>query len=219
MAVREIAIFGLGRFGMSLAEMFSERGGHVIAIDNDQKKVDEIADKVAYAIKADAINVETIREMGVSNVDAAIVAMSGSFEASIMAVIACKEMGIPTVIAKPMDKLQADILLKVGADRIIFPEVEMGKRLAMSLMYGSFIDVVSLSDEIDIVEVKVPQKWIGKTLIELNLRARYGFNVIAVKSDGKISIDFKADEPLRGNWELMILGEEKILKRVFKKEK
>lgn len=218
MAVKEIAVIGLGRMGSSLAETFSDKGGHVIAIDIDQKNVDEIADKVAYAIRADITDVDTMKRLGISNVDAAVIAMSENFEASIVAIIVCKEMGIPYVIAKAQNKLQGDILKKVGADKIIYPEIEMGSRLAMSLLYGNFVDVVALSDEISIIEAMVPKRWVGKTLLELDIRKKYGFNVIAIKQDGSMSIDIKADVPLKENQEIVVLGKDVNLNKVFKRE-
>lgn len=218
MAVKEIAVLGLGRMGRSLAETFSDRGGHVIAIDIDQKNVDAISDKVAYAIRADVTDVETVKQLGISNVDAAVVAMSENFEASIVGIIVCKELGIPYVIAKAQNKLQADILKKVGADKIIFPEIEMGSRVAMSLLYGNFIDAVALSDKISIVETTVPQKWVGKTLIELDIRKKYGFNMIAIKENGNLSIDVKADQPLKATQEIVILGNDNKLTKILKQE-
>lgn len=218
MAVKEIAVLGLGRMGRSIAETFSARGGHVIAIDNDQKNVDEISDKVAYAIRADITDVETIKQLGISNVDAVVITMSQNFEASIVAIIVCKELGIPYIIAKAQNKLQGNILKKVGADKIIYPEIEMGSRLAMSLLYGNFVDMVTLSDDISIVDVTVPKKWVGKTLMELDIRKKYGFNVIAIKENEAISIDVKADVPLKASQELVVLGKDNKLTKVFKQE-
>lgn len=216
MAVREIAVLGLGRMGRSVAESFSAIGGHVIAIDIDQKKIDDISDKVAYAIRADVTDSDTIKQLGLSNVDAAVIAMSKNFEASIIAIIVCKEMGIPYVIIKAQNKLQGDILAKVGADKVIYPEVEMGERLAMSLLYGNFVDVFSLSEKVSIVETAIPKRWIGKTLIELDVRKKYGFNIIALKDEDKISIDVPADVPLKDNLELIVLGNVDELTKVFK---
>lgn len=216
MAIREIAVIGLGRMGRSIAETFSDKGGNVIAIDIDQKIVDDISDKVAYAIRADVTDTETMKLLGISNVDAAVVSMGGHLEASITAIIVCKEMGIPYVIAKAQNRLQGEILKKIGADKVMYPEVEMGKRLALSLLQGSFVDAVTLSDKISIIETRVPKKWIGKTLLELNIRNRYGFNVIAIQENEKLSIDVKADEPLKASWEIVVLGSNKQLNRVFK---
>lgn len=218
MAIKEIVVIGLGRMGRSVAETFSDRGGHVIAIDIEQKNVDDISDRVAYAIRADVTDTETIKQLGISNVDAAVVSMGGNFEASIIAIILCKEMGIPYVIAKALNKLQGHILEKVGADKVLYPEVEMGQRLAMNLLYGNFVDVVTLSDKISIIETAVPKKWVGKTLIELDIRKKYGFNIVGIKQQGTLSIDVKADEPLKESSELVVLGNDKQLTRVFKQE-
>lgn len=218
MVSREIAVLGLGRFGKGVAETFSHIGGNVIAIDIDQKKVDDIADKVAYAVRADVTDIDTVERLGLSNVDTVIIAMSKSFEASIIAIILCKELGVPYIVAKAQNKLQGNILEKVGADKVVYPEVEMGEKLAMTLLYGNFIDVFSLSDKVSIVETTLPKKWYGKTLVELDVRRRYGFNVIAVKENDRISIDVPVDEPLREGIELIVLGNVDELTKVFKQE-
>jgi len=215
MAVREIAVIGLGRMGRSIAEEFSAKGGQVIAVDRDERLVEEISDKVELAIRVDATNADSLKGIGLSNVDAAVVSMSDSLEASIVAVMVCKEMGVPFIVAKAKDRLQADILKQVGAHKIILPEVEIGISVAMSLLYGDYVDVVSVTDGISILEITTPQKWIGKTLIDLDLRKKYGFNVIGTKIDGKMSIDVVIDEPLTENEILVILGKDQQLAKVF----
>ncbi|MBE5957405.1 MAG: TrkA family potassium uptake protein [Lachnospiraceae bacterium] len=218
--IKEIVIFGLGRLGNALAEDFSSRGGQVVAIDNDQKKVDEIADKVAYALRADVMDTDSIKGISfIKNVDAAIIAMSGNFEATIMAVILCKELGINKIIAKAQNEIQANVLEKMGADRVIFPEEEVGKRLSLGLLYGNFIDIMTLSDDISIVDIDIPSKWIGKTLIQLDLRRKYGFNVIAIREENDITTDIKIDEPLKAGMEMVIVGESNKLNTLLKKEK
>lgn len=214
---REIAIFGLGRMGQSLAREFSNRGGQVIAIDKDPKVVEEISDCVAYAIRADVTDEETVKQLGISNVDAGIVTMSEHLEASIIAVMMCKEMGIPYVIAKAQTKLQADILTKVGADRIIFPEVQMGERLAASLLYGNYVDIVTVAKGVSMIETKTPEKWVGKNLIELDLRKKYGFNVIAIEKDGKLTTEYNVEKPLKKDATMVIIGQDVKIEKIFKK--
>ncbi|MCR5835493.1 MAG: TrkA family potassium uptake protein [Lachnospiraceae bacterium] len=218
--VKEIVIFGLGRLGKCLAEEFSAKGGQVVAIDNDQKRVDEIADQVAYAIRADVMDTDTIKGLSIiKSVDAAIIAMGGNFEATIMAIIMCKEMGIENVIAKASNSIQANVLEKIGATRIIFPEEEIGKRIAMSLLFGNIVDIIPLSDKFSMVEVEVPKKWIGKNLIQLDLRKKHGFNVIAIRENNVLSIEFDIEKPLHSGMELVVVGDENRLNSVFKKEK
>lgn len=215
--MKDIAVFGLGKLGKSLAITYSNMGGKVIAVDMVQERVDEVADYVTYAIRADVTEENVIKELGVSNVDMAIVTMGESFEASIIVTAVCKEIGIPYIISKATDSLQASILKKVGADEIINPEVETGQRMAKNVAYGeSFMDIAEVSDRFSIVESKVPDTWIGKTLMELNPRKKYGFNVIATKTEGEFKVNPDVDRPFTEDMHLVILGEVEQLAKVFK---
>ncbi|MBR3646392.1 MAG: TrkA family potassium uptake protein [Lachnospiraceae bacterium] len=216
MSVREIAVFGLGRMGKAVAQHFSESGGQVIAIDNNQRTVDEIADKVAYAVKVDVNDVEAIKSLSLGNVDVAVITLGENLEASIMAIIACKEVGIEMVYAKAKNKLQGKILEKVGADRIVYPEEDMGERLAKTLRYGNLRDVINLEDGVSIVEADIPKHWIGKTLIDLNIRKKYGFNLIAIRENGKIRTNIPADKPLKAGVDIVIIGEEAKINKILK---
>lgn len=215
--MKDIAVFGLGKLGKSLAITYSHMGGKVIAVDMAQERVDEVADYVTYAIRADVTEENVIKELGVSNVDMAIVTMGENFEASIIVTAVCKEVGIPYVIAKATDSLQASILKKVGADEIINPEVETGQRMAKNVAYGgSFMDIAEISDKFSIVESRVPASWIGKNLVELNPRQKYGFNVIAIKTEGEFKVNPDIYSPFTEDMHLVILGEVEQLAKVFK---
>lgn len=215
--MREIAVFGLGKLGKSLAITYSNMGGKVIAVDVIQERVDEVADYVTYAIRADVTEENVIKELGVSGVDMAIITMGESFEASIIVTAVCKEIGIPYIIAKATDSLQGNILKKVGADEIINPEVETGQRMAKNVAHGgNFMDIAEISDEFSIVESKVPAAWVGKTLMELNPRQKHGFNIIAIRTDGEFKINPDVDIPFTEDMNLVILGEVEQLAKVFK---
>lgn len=215
--MREIAVFGLGKLGKSLAITYSNMGGKVIAVDVIQERVDEVADYVTYAIRADVTEENVIKELGVSGVDMAIITMGESFEASIIVTAVCKEIGIPYIIAKATDSLQGNILKKVGADEIINPEVETGQRMAKNVAHGgNFMDIAEISDEFSIVESKVPAAWVGKTLMELNPRQKHGFNIIAIRTNGEFKINPDVDIPFTEDMNLVILGEVEQLAKVFK---
>lgn len=215
--MKDIAIFGLGRLGKTLAKAYSELGGTVIAIDSSQEKIDEIADYVTYALRADVTDENVIKGLGVSNVDMAIVAMGTNFEASVIVTAVCKELSIPYIIAKALDPLKGNVLLKVGADEIIYPEVETAKRMARNIASGgNFVDVADFSDDFSVIEAKVPTNWIGKTLMELNPRKKYGFNVIAIKQDGEYKINIDVDMPFDETMQLVILGDNEHLDKVFR---
>ena len=137
-------------------------GCDVLVVDESYEKVQEISDKVSYAVKADVSEPDALQALGGRNLDGVVVAISESLEASIMATMLCKEMGIPLVVAKAKDKLQGAILQRVGADRIVYPEIEMGSRVAKSLVSKEFVDWISLSNDYSMVEIVVPQNWVGK---------------------------------------------------------
>ena len=201
--MKEIAVFGLGTLGKSLAISYSNMGGKVIAIDKSQEKVDEISDYVTFAIRADLTEENVIKGLGVSNVDVAIVTIGENFEANI--------------IAKASDKLQGNILTKVGADEIVYPESETGIRMAKNLAHGEkFMDIAEISDTFSIIEAKVPESWVGKNLMELSLRKKYKFNIIAIKKEGKYKINPDVNIPFNHGMHLVVLGETEKMAKVFK---
>jgi trk system potassium uptake protein TrkA len=216
MDVKEIAVFGLGRMGKAVATRFSESGGQVIVIDNDQKVIDEMADKVAYAVKVDVNDIDALKSLSIGNVDVAVITLGENLEASIMAIIACKEMGVETVYARAKDKLQGRILKKVGADIIMHPEEEMGEKIAKTLRYGNLRDFINLEEGVSIIEAVIPKQWVGKTLMELNLRKKYGLNVIAIRENGKVITNVDAEKPLKADAYVVVIGEDKHLDKLLK---
>lgn len=190
---QSFAVIGLGKFGISVAMELSAAGAHVLAIDVDEERVADIADYVTYAVRADVCDSKAMASLGISNMDAVIVAITGSLDASIMATILAKEAGVPLVIAKAKEELHAKILKKTGADRVIVPERESGIRVAHNILAGNFLEFVELSEKIRMVEVQVKPEWVGKTLKELKLRNKYQANVIAMResagSEALINID------------------------------
>lgn len=155
---KQFAVLGLGSFGSSVALTLENMGCDVLVVDESYEKVQEISDKVSYAVKADVSEPDALQALGGRNLDGVVVAISESLEASIMATMLCKEMGIPLVVAKAKDKLQGAILQRVGVDRIVYPEIEMGSRVAKSLVSKEFVDWISLSNDYSMVEIVVPQK-------------------------------------------------------------
>lgn len=217
MAFREIAVLGLGKFGRSIATTFASNGGNVLAVDKDEEIIRDIADEVTYAVRADVTEMEVMKSLGLANVDVAVIAIADNLEASVMAVIAAKEAGVNYVICKARNEIQATVLKKVGADEIIFPERAMGSRLAKNLLQGNFVDLADLSDSFSIVEVEIPHEWISKNLIQLHLREKYGFNIIAVRKNGQVSINVEPEAPLEAETSLVVLGENAMIAKVFRK--
>ena len=186
-------------------------------ISRSQEKVDEISDYVTFAIRADLTEENVIKGLGVSNVDVAIVTIGENFEASIIVTAVCKEIGIHYIIAKASDKLQGNILTKVGADEIVYPESETGIRMAKNLAHGEkFMDIAEISDTFSIIEAKVPESWVGKNLMELSLRKKYKFNIIAIKEEGKYKINPDVNIPFNHGMHLVVLGETEKMAKVFK---
>lgn len=214
MKEKSYAVIGLGQFGMSVAETLAESDCDVLAIDAREENIQEIADKVTYAVRADVREPEVLRTLGVQNVDVAVIAVAENMEASIMATMQAKELGVPYVLAKAMNALHGKILEKIGADRVIYPEQSMGLRVARNLMSGGFLDVFELSTEFSMAEFPVPTEWIGKSLQELQLRENHDINIIAIKVGDDVEINLDPVKPLEADWHLMAIGKNKVLERL-----
>ena len=214
MKEKSYAVIGLGQFGMSVAETLAESDCDVLAIDAREENIQEIADKVTYAVRADVREPEVLRALGVQNVDVAVIAVAENMEASIMATMQAKELGVPYVLAKAMNALHGKILEKIGSDRVIYPEQSMGLRVARNLMSGGFLDVFELSTEFSMAEFPVPTEWIGKSLQELQLRESHDINIIAIKVGDDVEINLDPVKPLEADWHLMAIGKNKVLERL-----
>ena len=210
---KEFAVLGLGEFGRSVALNLAQGGASVLAVDNCEECVQMVADDVTYAVKADLTDPGTLHMVGIQNMDVAVVCISDNLEASILATIISKESGVPFVMAKARDELQASVLRKVGADQIIFPERSMGVRIARNLIAGNFVDIIELSSKFSMVEVGVPGKWAGKTLRELNLRS-VGLNMIAKKEEDEIKMVLEPDQVLRLGDIYILVGSNEALARI-----
>lgn len=214
---KQYAVLGLGIFGTSVALEMEALGCEVIAVDNSMEKVQEISDYVSYAICADIQDAEVMNSLGAKNLDGAVVAIGNNFEGSILATISAKEAGIPYVVAKAQSELHERILKKVGADTVIRPEKEMGERIARSFVSGNFTDWIELSEEYSIVETQIPKTWIGKRLIDLKIREKYGVNVVGTIENGKVDATIDPYRTLVENSIIILIGSNEALKK-FEKE-
>lgn len=199
------AVFGLGRYGLAVARELVGNGKEVIAVDMSQRIVNDAAAYLPVCKCADVTDAEVISRLGIGNIDTVIICMAGNLEASVMAVTLCKEAGVNTVIAKCANEMHQKILLRVGADQVVFPENESGIRLAKNLLSSGFIDMISLSKDVSMVEIDVRSEWIGKNLIELNLRKKYGFNVVALKKGEKVNVNINPEQVLDANTTLIVI--------------
>ena len=200
------AIFGLGRYGTAVARELVENGMEVIAVDTDQRIVTDAAAYLPVCKCADVTDAEVISRLGIGSIDTVIVCMASNLEASVMAVTLCKEAGVKNVIAKCSNEMHQKILLRVGADKVVLPEHESGIRLAKNLLSSGFIDMISLSNDVSIVEIDVKNEWCGKNLIELNLRKKYGFNIVAIKKGEKVTIDINPEQVLDAQTTLIVIA-------------
>ena len=200
------AVFGLGRYGMAVARELVDNGMEVIAVDVEQKIVDDAVDFLPVCKCADVTDADVISRLGISNIDTVIICMAGNLEASVMAVTLCKEAGTKNVIAKCANETHQKILLRVGADKVVFPENESGIRLAKNLLSSGFIDLISLSKDVSMVEIDIKPDWVGKNLIELNLRKKFGLNIVAIKKDGKVNTNVNPEQVLDGETTLIVIA-------------
>lgn len=207
------AIFGLGRYGIAVARELVNNGMEVIAVDADEKIVNAAANELPICKCADITDPDVIRQLGISNADVVIIAMANNLEASVMAVTLCKELGIKTIIAKSGNEMHQKILTRVGADKVVFPENESGIRLAKNLLSSGLVDMVSLAKNVSMIELDVKPEWLGKNLIELNLRKKYSVNVVALRKGESVSVDIDPHAPLQAEDKLIVIANtEKISK-------
>ena len=214
MMKKQFIVLGLGSFGASVAVTLQRMGCDVVAIDQDMECVEAVADQVAYAMQADIGNPELLQSLGSKNFDGIVIASSENLEGSIMAVLSAREMGIPYVLCKAHNKRYAEVLRKVGADAIVFPEREMGKRIARNLVSGNLADWIALSPDYSVVEAGIPEKWIGKTLKELDVRKTYGVNVIGSREGERVEITPDPDIPLKAGTILRLVGAHEALESI-----
>ena len=210
---KQFAVFGLGSFGKSVALTLQSFGCDVIAVDNCYEKIQDIADSVSYAMCGDVTEPEFMKTIGARNLEGAVIAVSENLEAAIMATMISKEMGISYVLVKAMDELQGKILEKVGADSIVYPEIDMGERVAKKLISTEFIDWIELSPDYSLTEKLLPKQWEGKSLAELRVREKYGINVIGILKEDKMDMALDPSKPLQPDDMLFIIGKNSDLER------
>lgn len=213
---KQFVVLGLGSFGASVAVTLQKLGCDVVAVDQDMELVTEIAEKVTYAMQADIENPRLLESLGSKNFDGMVVGSSENLEGSILATLAAREMGIPYILCKAHDERHARVLRKIGADAVVFPEEEMGRKIAKNLVSANLADWIELSPDYSIVETAIPKRWIGKTLKELDVRRTYEVNVVGLKEEeeGCVEITPDPDMPLKEGMILMLIGANKALERI-----
>lgn len=214
--MKSFVIVGLGRFGSEVARQLYLQGCEVLAVDNSAELVQQISDDVTQAVVADARDKEMLRALGVKDFDCAIVAIGDSLSDSVLTTMNLRELGVPYVVCKAHDDTHRQVLNKLGADRVVIPEKEYGNRLAKSLSSHNVLDYIELSEDYGIIDVPAPIPWYNKSLIDLNIRAKLGVNILAVKREGKITVSPGADFRILEKDILVVLGDAHALKAVQK---
>lgn len=214
MSNKQFIIIGLGRFGSSIAKTLYSLGNDVLAIDKDEDVVQEIADSVTHAVQLDATDENALRSLGIRNFDVAVVTIGDNIQSSVMATLLVKELGVKYIIAKGHSDLHAKVLYKIGADRVILPEKDMGIRVAHNLVSANILDYIELSEEYSVMEIQVLKEWAGNTLKELKLRSKYGINVMAIKRGDEVNLAPSADDVIEENDIIVAIGSAEDLSRL-----
>ena len=216
--MKSYVVIGLGRFGTELATRLYDAGEEVMVIDTDEQQVDKIADRVTRAVAADARDPDVLKKLGVENFDRAVIAVGTDLAASALITMNLKSLNVPFIMCKAHDDTYREILERLGADQVIIPEREVADKLALSLTHAGIMEYIELSSEFGIVEMEPIPEWVGKTIRELELRSRYGFNVIAVRNgEDSIRIMPNIDTPIQDNEILVMLGRYDMFENLRKK--
>lgn len=212
--MKSYIVVGLGRFGSETAIRLQELGGEVLAIDRHSELVQQISSSVTQAVVGDARDIEVLKALGAQDFDCGIVAIGGSLGDSVLATMNLKELGIPYVVSKAHNETHRQVLTKLGANKVVIPEQEQADRLARNLSSPNVLDYIELSADHGIIEVPAPTLWLGKSLKDLNVRAKLGVNIIAVKHGEDINVSPGADYAIRSGDVMVVLGGTDELKAV-----
>jgi len=200
------AVFGLGKYGISVAKELVRNGAEVLAVDKDEAVVNTASLCIPLCKCADVTDEEVIKQLGIGNIDVVIISMADSFESSILATMLCKDAGVKNIIVKCSNEMHRKILLSIGANEIVFPESESGIRTAKNLLSAGFVDIIELSQDASMVELDVKEEWLGKSLLQLDLRKKYGINIVAIRQNGSISTYIDPENPLTADMKLIVIA-------------
>jgi len=212
--MKQVAVIGLGRFGVSVAKTLFRMGYEVLAVDTDADRVKNIVDDVTHAAQVDAMEEEALKSLGIRNFDVVVVAIGQEVKANILVTVMLKEMGVPKIVAKAHDELHGRVLQKVGADVVVFPERDMGVKIAHALVSKNIIDQINLSPDYSIMELVAPAKYFGKTLGGSALRQKFGVNVLAIRRKEDIIIAPGANHIIQEGDILVAIGRSNGLKQL-----
>ena len=216
--MKTFLIIGLGRFGTSLAESLYKLGNDVLVLDKSTSLIQQISGSVTDAVSGDGCDINVLKAIDAPSFDCAVVSMSAELEASILITYNLKTLGVKNIVTKASSDAHEDILKKIGADKVVFPEKNSAEKLAKELSSKEILDFLELSEDVSIVEMALPKKWAGKSLSELSVRSAYGVNVIAIRDgdSGKFSVTVDPNRPFSGTDTIVIIGENNKIERLKK---
>ncbi|MBW8348696.1 TrkA family potassium uptake protein [Bacillus sp. IITD106] len=214
---KQFAVIGLGRFGGSICRELAEQGMEVLAMDKNEDRVNEFASIATHAVIADTTDENILKSLGIRNFDHVIVAIGEDIQSSILTTLMLKEIGVNHITVKAQNDYHEKVLLKIGADYVVHPERDMGRRIAHYIVSNNILDYLELSDEYSIVEIKVNDLLAGHSLVELDVRAKYGLNIVAIKRGTEIIVSPLADDPLKKEDILIVIGADSDINRFEKK--
>ncbi|WP_170006833.1 potassium channel family protein [Bacillus fonticola] len=214
---KEFVVIGLGRFGGSICKALVEQGMEVMAIDKDEDKINEYSSYASHAVVADSTDESVLKSLGIRNFDHVIVAIGDDIQSSILTTLLLKELGVRNVTVKAQNDYHEKIVRRIGADRVIHPERDMGRRIAHSIVSNNVLDYLELSDEHSIVEVVATPQLAGNTIIDLDIRAKYGINIVAMKRGKEIIVSPQAEDMIREGDILIVIGADTDISRFEKK--
>jgi len=217
MPAKQFAVIGLGRFGTSVARTLYELGYDVLGVDSEEEKTQDVVNMLTHVVQADATDDEALRSLGLRNFDVVVVAIGHDLQASILVTLLLKELGVDQVVVKAASELHGRVLQKIGADRVVFPERDMGVRLAHSLVATNILDYIELSPDYGMVEMSATEDLSGSSLRELDLRARFGVSVVAIrKASGEVLVAPGAEDMVDEGDVVVIIGMSKNIARLEK---
>ncbi|WP_442599327.1 potassium channel family protein [Neobacillus sp. D3-1R] len=214
---KEFAVIGLGRFGGSICRELADQGMEVMAIDNNEERVNQFAMIASHAVVGDTTDEAVLKSLGIRNFDHVIVAIGDDIQSSILTTLILKELGVKNITVKAQNDYHEKVLRKIGADHVVHPERDMGKRIAHNIVSNNVLDYLELSDQHSIVEIVASSKLDGYSLIDLDIRAKYGINIVAIKRETEILVSPQASEAIRKGDILIVIGADADINRFEKK--
>ncbi|MBU8877644.1 TrkA family potassium uptake protein [Bacillus sp. FJAT-29790] len=214
---KEFAVIGLGRFGGSICRALAEQGMEVMAIDNNEDRVNEFSMIASHAVVGDTTDESVVKSLGIRNFDHVIVAIGDNIQASILTTLILKEVGVNKITVKAQNDYHEKVLRKIGADQVVHPERDMGRRIAHNIVSNNVLDYLELSEEHSIVEIVANEKLGGNTIIDLDIRAKYGINIVAIKRNNDIIVSPQANEEIQFKDILIVIGADVDINRFEKK--